>query len=166
MDTDMSENRSAFPVDRPVEALLKDHNMFRKLAETFLHSQDKEVRKQAAFQILLLLDIHSQLEESAFYPAVRSVDPAMIAHFEHEHQKTDDMLQPLRTMPLDDPQAEQLMRQVIDMTMHHIQEEETEFFPKLQQANLDMTEIGLQMQAVEANFVHIQARTGQQSSHQ
>ena len=166
MDTDMSENRAAFPVDRPVEALLRDHDMFRKLSETFSNSQDKEVRKQAAFQILLLLDIHSQLEESVFYPAVRTVDPAMIGHFEQEHQKTDDLLQPLRTMPLEDPQAEQLLRQIIDATMHHIQEEETEFLPKLEQANLDMAGIGLQMQAFEANFVHVQARTGQQSSHQ
>ncbi|GAB3538167.1 hemerythrin domain-containing protein [Noviherbaspirillum agri] len=162
MDTEMSENRGAFPVDRPVEALLRDHNLFRKLADAFTRSQDEEVRKQAALQILLLLDSHTQLEESAFYPAVRDVDPAMIDHFLQEHQRTDDMLQPLRTAPLDDPQAEQLLRQVIDITLHHMQEEETQFFPKLQQAHLDMADIGLRMQAAEANFSHVEARTGQQ----
>jgi len=164
MDTTMNENRGAFPVDRPVEALLRDHNTVRKLAESYLNSQSTEVKKEAASQILLLLETHSQLEESVFYPAVRSADSSMIGHFEQEHQKTDDLLQSLKSMSLDDPQAEQMLQQLIDMTMHHIQEEESEFFPKLEQANLDMAQIGLQMQAFEANLIHAQAQSGQQGA--
>lgn len=164
MDTDMNENRGAFPVDRPVEALLRDHNMVRKLADSYLNSQNTEVKKQAAQQILTLLEIHSRLEETVFYPAVRNVDASMIGHFEQEHQKTDDLLQSLKSMSTDEPQAGQMMRQLLDMTMHHIQEEESEFFPKLEQAAMDMAPIGLQMQAFEANLVHVQAQSTQQGA--
>lgn len=164
MDTEMNENRGAFPADRPVEALLRDHNTVRKLAEVLANSQDMEVRKEAARQMLQLLETHSQLEESVFYPAVRNIDAQMIGHFEQEHQKTDDLLQSLKAMPMDDPQAGQMLRQLIDMTMHHIHEEEEEFFPKLEQANIDMTPIGLQMQAFEANLIHAQAQAGQQGA--
>lgn len=164
MDTEMNENRGAFPADRPVEALLRDHNTVRKLAEVLANSQDMEVRKEAARQMLQLLETHSQLEESVFYPAVRNIDAQMIGHFEQEHQKTDDLLQSLKAMPMDDPQAGQMLRQLIDMTMHHIHEEEAEFFPKLEQANIDMTPIGLQMQAFEANLIHAQAQAGQQGA--
>ncbi|SNS64811.1 Hemerythrin HHE cation binding domain-containing protein [Noviherbaspirillum humi] len=163
MDANMHENRGAFPVDRPVEALLRDHNMVRKLVETYRNSQSLEVKQEAAPQILMLLDMHSKLEETVFYPAVRKLDPSLIGHFEEEHHKADDLVQSLQSMTMDDPQAEQMFQQLIDMTMHHIQEEENDFFPKLEQANLDMTEIGLQMQAFEANLVHMQAKASDQS---
>ncbi|HZW13423.1 MAG TPA: hemerythrin domain-containing protein [Noviherbaspirillum sp.] len=164
MDIDTIENRGAFPVDRPVEALLRDHNTVRKLADAFSNSQDMEVKKQAAAQILQLLEVHSRLEETVFYPAVRNVDTAMVSHFEEEHQKADDLLQSLKAMPMDDPQAEQMLLQLIDMTMHHIEEEENEFFPTLEQASMDMAPIGMQMQAFEANLVHAQAQASQQGA--
>lgn len=65
---------------------------------------------------------------------------------------------------MDEPRSAQMLQQLIDMTMHHIQEEENEFFPKLQQAQMDMTPIGLQMQAFEANLVHMQAQASQQGA--
>ncbi|HYD93808.1 MAG TPA: hemerythrin domain-containing protein [Noviherbaspirillum sp.] len=162
----MHENRGAFPVDRPVEALLRDHSMVRKLAEAYRNSQSMDARKEAATKILQMLETHSRLEESVFYPAVRDIDASMVGHFEQEHQKTDDLLQSLQSMPMDDPQAEQMMGQLLDMTLHHIQEEEDEFFPKLEQASMDMTQIGLQMQAFEANLVHAQAQGSQPGAQQ
>lgn len=161
MENDMMENRGAFPVDQPVEALIRDHNTVRKLVEAYQNGQSADAKMQAAQQILVLLETHSKLEEGVFYPAVRNVDPQMVGHFEQEHQKADDLVESLKSSSLADQQSDQLMQQLIQMTMHHIEEEENEFFPKLQQANMDMTPIGLQMQAYEANLVHTQA-SGQQ----
>lgn len=155
------ENRGAFPVDRPIEALLRDHNTLRKHAEVLANTQDPAVKKEATSQLLRLLEVHSRLEETVFYPAVRNVDPAIIGHFEEAHQKTDELLQSLKSMSMDDPQCEQMLRQLIGMTMHHIHEEEDEFFPKLEQSNIDMTPIGMQMQAFEASIVHAQAQAPQ-----
>jgi hemerythrin superfamily protein len=164
MESEMNENRGAFPVDRPVEALLRDHNMVRRLAEAYRNGQSVEVQLEAAEKILQLLEMHSRLEETVFYPAVRDIDASMISHFEQEHQKADDLLQSLKNDSLEDAQMDQMMRQLLDMTMHHIEEEENEFFPKLEQANMDMTPIGLQMQAFEANLVHMQAQASQQGA--
>lgn len=166
MDTEMNENRGAFPVDRPVEALLRDHNTVRRLVDAYRNSQSNDARMEAAKQIVMLLEMHSQLEESVFYPAVRDIDASMIGHFEQEHQKTDDLVQTLKGISMDDPQAEQMLSQLIDMSMHHIEEEENQFFPKLEQANMDMTPIGLQMQAFEANLVHMQAQSSQPGARQ
>lgn len=164
MEANMSEDRGAFPVDRPIEALLRDHNMVRHLAEAYRNGQSMEVQLEAAEKIRLLLEMHSRLEETVFYPAVRDIDASMIGHFEQEHQKTDDLLQALKSGEMDDAQMDQILRQLIDMTMHHMEEEENEFFPKLEQANMDMTPIGLQMQAFEANLVHAQAQASQQGA--
>jgi hemerythrin superfamily protein len=166
MDTNMNENRGAFPVDRPVEALVRDHNLVRKLVDAYRNSDSEAVKINAAEQILMLLETHALLEESVFYPAVREIDASMIGHFEQEHQKTDDMLASLKRMSLNDPQALPMFEQVIERAMRHIEEEETDFFPKLELANMDMAPIGLQMQSFEANLVHLQAQASQQNARQ
>lgn len=164
MEPNIHQHRGAFPADQPIQALLRDHDMVRQLADAYRKGHSPAVKKEAASKIVTLLEIHSRLEESVFYPAVRNVDAAMIGHFEEEHQKTDDLIQSLKGMSMDEPRSEQMLQQLIDMTMHHIQEEENEFFPKLQQAQIDMTPIGLQMQAFEANLVHMQAQASQQGA--
>jgi hemerythrin superfamily protein len=154
-------NTESFPVDRPVEALLKDHELVRRLSDAYLNDTSMDAKKQAATQMVQAIHNHSRLEESVFYPAVRQVEPGMIGHFEQEHLKADDLVATLMGMSMDEPQADRMLRDLINMTLQHIQEEEQDFFPKLEQAQLDMTAIGLQMQALEANLVHMQAQASQ-----
>lgn len=145
-------------INHPLDLLIRDHDMVRKLADKYCNTQDKAVKKQAAKQILQALHTHSRVEESVFYPGVRQVDEAMIAHFEQEHLKTDDLVATLQGMSLDEPHADRLMQELIKSTLHHIEQEEKEFFPKLERANMDMAPIGLEMQSFEANLIHMQAQ--------
>ena len=146
--------RGAFPVDRPVDALLRDHQLVRRLADAWTRDTSSAARNQAATQLLQALELHSRLEEGVFYPAVRQVDASLISHFEDEHHRAGDLLAAIKNMPETDPQREPMLRQLIDMVLQHIEQEEGEFFPKLQQAQLDMTPIGLQMASFEASLVH------------
>ena len=155
------QRQGGFPVDRPTEALRMDHDMVRMLADKYINGNSPEVKKQAATQMLQALHTHSRLEESVFYPGVRNIDPNMIGHFEQDHLKVDDLLATLQGMPLDDQHSDRLMRDLINMTMQHIQQEENDFFPKLEAANLDLSQLGAQMQAFEANLIHTQAQVGQ-----
>lgn len=159
----MNQERKSFSVDRPIEALITDHDMVRTLADAYFNSDSMLAKISAAEQILMLMETHSLLEESVFYPAVRDIDPSLIAHFEEAHQKTDELMAALKDMSLNDPQALPMVEEMLALHMQHIQEEENDFFPKLESANLDMTAIGLQMQAYEANLVHLQAQASQQN---
>lgn len=152
------EPHEAFPVDNPIQALLRDHNLVRTLADRYTKSDSLEVKMQAAKQLLQAIHTHSRLEESVFYPGVRCIEPNLIASFEEEHLNADELLAALQGMRLDEPRAEPLMRELITVVLSHIDEEETELFPMLQNAALDMTPIGLEMQAFEANLVHMQAQ--------
>jgi hemerythrin superfamily protein len=152
-----STTRGAFPVDRPVDALLHDHQMVRRLADAWTRDTSAAARNQAATQLLQAIELHSRLEEGAFYPAVRQVDASLIGHFEDEHHQVDDLLAAIKNTPETDPQRDPMLRQLIDMVLQHIGQEENEFFPKLQQAHLDMTPIGLQMASFEASLVHTMA---------
>jgi hemerythrin superfamily protein len=157
-----SISHEAFPVDNPIQALLRDHDLVRKLAERYRSSDSMEVKKQAATQLLQAIHTHSRLEESVFYPGVRRVEPNLIARFEEEHLEVDDLLATLQGMSMDDPAVQPLVLEMIAAVLSHIEEEEKELFPQLQHAVIDMTPIGLEMQAFEANLVHMQAQISDQ----
>jgi hemerythrin superfamily protein len=148
--------------DDPIQALERDHDMVRKLADKYLNSGDMEVKKQAAIQLLPAIHTHSRLEESIFYPNVRCLDEDLVRHFEQDHLKVDDLLATLQGMAPDEPRAEPMMREMLDAVLAHIQEEENDLFPRLRQSNADMSDIGLQMQSFEANLVHMQAQASDQ----
>lgn len=152
----LDEHTGNSAIDHPLDWLLKDHHLARKLADAYRGTDDKEVKKQAAKQLLQALHNHSRLEEAVFYPRVREVDPGMIGHFEDEHLRADDLVATLMGMSLDEPHADRLMHELIDMTMRHIDEEEKQFFPKLDRANMDLAPIGIEWQAFEANLIHMQ----------
>jgi len=158
-------SHEAFPVDNPVLALLRDHDLVRKLADKYRNSDSAEAKKQAATQLVQAIHMHSRLEESVFYPGVRRVDPNLIAHFEEEHLAVDDILATLQGMSMIDPAAAPLVDEMLDSVLTHIDEEEKQFFPQLQHAAIDMTPIGLEMQAFEANMVHLQAQLSDQGAH-
>jgi hemerythrin superfamily protein len=148
--------------DDPIQALERDHDMVRKLADKYLNSGDMEVKKQAATQLLQAIHTHSRLEESIFYPNVRCIDESLVRHFEQDHLKVDDLLATLQGMAPDEPRAEPMMREMLSSLMSHIDEEENDLFPRLRQSNVDMTDVGLQMQSFEANLVHMQAQASDQ----
>ncbi|WP_081897538.1 hemerythrin domain-containing protein [Massilia sp. BSC265] len=165
MASDMEQGGGgAFPVDRPIEALVRDHDMVRTLADKYLNSDSQEVKKQAGKQILQALHMHSRLEESVFYPAVRCIDESLVKHFEQDHQKVDDLLATLDGMSLDDAHSDTLMRELISAITAHIQEEETDLFPRIEGSSVDMTPVGVQMAAFEANMVHTQAQLSDQGA--
>jgi hemerythrin superfamily protein len=153
-----SRTHDAFPVDNPVQALLRDHDLVRKLADAYRNTQSADVRKQAATQLIQAIHMHSRLEEGVFYPGVRRVDPNLIARFEEDHLAVDDLLATLQGMSMDEVRTEPLVRELIDVVLSHIRQEEEQLFPELKQAALDLTSIGLEMQAFEANLVHMQAQ--------
>ena len=162
MNTRKDESTNSFPVDRPIEALIRDHKLVRTLAESFRSSDSDAVKINAAEQILMLVETHSLLEETVFYPAVRNIDPSLVGSFEEEHHETDAILVELKRISLKDPQAFPMFEKLLALHIQHIEREENEFFPKLEQAGMDMTPLGLQMQAYEADTVHVQARASAQ----
>lgn len=150
--------------DDPITALTRDHDLVRKLADTYFNSQDMEVKKQAAIQLLQAIHTHSRLEESIFYPNVRCIDEGLVGHFEQDHLKVDDLLATLQGMAPDEARAEPMMREMLNAVLSHIDEEENQLFPRLRQSNADMSDIGLQMQSFEANLIHMQAQASDQGA--
>lgn len=146
-------HRGEFPVDQPMEALKTDHDFVRQLFDRYFQTRDPEEKHETGRHILSLLEMHTALEEAVFYPRVRSADPSLIDHCEQEHDQARQLIRTLRLMNDGDPQAEPLFRQLADAIFRHVETEEQQLFPKVEQSNLDLSAIGHEMQAFETRMI-------------
>jgi len=148
----------ASPEGHPIQALMRDHQLVRKLAGHYLDSTSPEVRKQAAAQLVQAVHNLERLKETVFYPGVRRVEPNLVAHLEEESLDVDDVLAALQGSGLDAAHTDALVRALIAAVLAHMRDDETTLFPLLQHAAIDLMPVGLEMRAFEANLVHGQAR--------
>jgi len=105
-------------------------------------------KKALVNTICLALEIHAQLEEEIFYPAMREIarDESAVAKSIPEHDEMKRLVARLRTMePADtdyDATVMELMRDVI----HHVADEETILLPDAERSLADrLEELGAAM---------------------
>ena len=137
-----------------IELLKKDHKEASDLMDQ-IEIADKGDRsaKELFNQLKEALTLHTQIEEQIFYPELKRHDETkdMIAEAFEEHQEVKDILAEMSTLsPADDEFMDKLteLREGVD---HHVEEEETEMFPKaekvLGQSRLE--ELGRQLEEMK-----------------
>jgi hemerythrin superfamily protein len=159
MGTAQSASPAGFPTDQPMEALKRDHQYVRQLFDRYLNTSDEAVKQEAGPEIIRALELHADLEEAVFYPRVRSIDPRLVEHSEQEHQEARQLMEQLKRFDMADPQCDRLFRQLADSVLHHVESEEQQLFPSVQNSGLDLASLGLEMQAYEASILSAQARS-------
>lgn len=98
--------------------------------------------------ILLALEIHAQLEEEIFYPAVQAAaeDVSILEKSVPEHDEMRAMIARLRTMSPEDADYDTLFMELIRKVMHHVADEETVLLPFAETALADrLSELGAEM---------------------
>ncbi len=98
-------------------------------------------------ELLRELEIHTQIEDELFYPAVSDVSPLLsLAHAEHR-QIDDQLATVMRTSP-DDPEFGTEVRMLEKTLRHHTMEEEQRMFPQSQALGEQrLEELGEQLRA-------------------
>jgi hemerythrin superfamily protein len=113
------------------ELLIADHQVIRGLLHQLEHSSTDQaaLRSELLDELLTVLDVHTQIENDLFYPAIRDVSPLFaVAHAEHR-QIDDQLAVVFRTDPAsDDFHLEVTM--LAATIEHHASEEEDEVFPQ------------------------------------
>jgi hemerythrin superfamily protein len=91
-----------------------------------------QARKRAVVENACLgVEIHAQLEEEIFYPAMRRIAAAaeILEKSEPEHEEMRGLIRSLRgTGPLD-PEYDETFRKLIRTVLHHVADEETILLP-------------------------------------
>ena len=135
-----------------LELLKQDHAKVKKLFEE-AESADEREQKAIFTQIKTELEIHAQIEENVFYPAMDRFNELkdMVRESLEEHSKMKTLLQEMATLS-DSEDFQDKLEELIDNVEHHAEdEEEGKMFPKVRElvsAN-ELQKLGAQLQAAK-----------------
>lgn len=117
----------------PIEMLQEDHRRVEQLFEQYADGQDPVI----AEQICMELTVHTTLEEQDVYPILKNDVPGgqeLEQEAEEEHAEVKELIQQVMQKGFDDPSVPELMLQIEEGVTHHVEEEESEVFPKMREA--------------------------------
>jgi hemerythrin superfamily protein len=132
-----------------ITLLKNDHKTVEQLFKRFEKAGDRAhvEKRRIVDRIIEELSVHAAIEEQCFYPMAREAVPStedVALESLEEHHVVKWLLSELDAM---DPEAERFDAKVtvlMEMVRHHVEEEETEFFPKVREAlgRSDLAELG------------------------
>jgi hypothetical protein len=113
------------------------------------HADTSTARKQALVDnACLALQVHAQLEEEIFYPALRAAGASTpeLDKSVPEHDEVRRQIGALQMMEAADPGFDRAFRELIRTVLHHVADEETTLLPQAEELLSDrLGELGMQM---------------------
>src|SRR5262249_42499575 len=104
----------------------------RVLATFHRYSSDASpaMKRSLVATISLALEVHAQVEEEIFYPAMASIDNALIGRFLPEHDRVRSLIGELRAADPAEPQYDSRVMELMREVLHHVADEETALLPQ------------------------------------
>ena len=133
--------------------LKNDHKEIKKLFNQFKKAGDgaEKTKGKLVDKIIELLTVHTYIENEVMYPRIRELMPELeedVLESYEEHHVADVLVVELSMMS---PSAERFDAKttvLIENVLHHIEEEEEEWFPKVREGlgRKQLQEIGAAME--------------------
>ena len=136
-------------------ALLKaDHELVQDLFDKFQKARTEKQKATLAEQICTELTIHAQIEEEIFYPAVREAieDDDLMDEADVEHAGAKDLIAQIEASDPGEDHFDAKVTVLGEYIKHHVEEEQSEMFPKVRKAELELNELGSEMSARKAEL--------------
>lgn len=105
------------------------------------------VKRGLADTICVALEIHAQLEEEIFYPAMRAIaETDFLSKSVPEHDQVRRLITHLRNVAPEEPNFDETFFQLMNAVMHHVADEETLLLPTAERVLADrLGELGAEM---------------------
>ncbi len=129
--------------------LMKQHREVEALFDAFEASEDDAEKTQLVDQICLALAVHAKIEEELLYPEAEDKidEPDMVDEAYVEHATAKGLIAQLEGMKVGDPYYDAKVTVLGEYIAHHVKEEETELFPEIKRADMDLVGIGEKLEA-------------------
>jgi iron-sulfur cluster repair protein YtfE (RIC family) len=118
------------------QLLKQDHQKAKRLFEQLSDTSDRAVksRERLFAQLKQELELHTEVEEQHFYPALREQEETkdLIEEALEEHNEVNELLQELDGPDKDDESWLEQLSELQENVEHHVEEEETQLFPRAQ----------------------------------
>jgi hemerythrin superfamily protein len=144
----MEATRVISKLSPPITKMIRMDHSHVMLSFHKFGSEASPQKKQAIVEsVCLALDIHAQLEEEIFYPALRSVDGGneVLAKSKPEHDEMRRLIEQLRGMEAG-AQCDATFMELMRSVLHHVADEETVLLPAAERLMPErLSELGAQM---------------------
>lgn len=133
---------------KATELLEKQHRkvetLFKRLAKG-----GKTAQNGALEELASNVAAHMAIEQEIFYPAIRSIDEKRVIESFEEHALAEMALKRLLATPRNHIAFQARLEAVKDLLMHHIEEEEDELFPEVEESmdEDELVDLGKRMKA-------------------
>src|SRR5688572_5828898 len=129
------------------QMIRQDHKKVEGLFKKVEQTKGAQAKRRLAENAMAELEIHAALEEEIFYPAVKNEvdDGSMVQEAIQEHQTVKQLIAELKGMGEADGEFESQFSQLVENVQHHVEEEENEMLPKVEDSELDLNSLGQQM---------------------
>ncbi len=127
-----------------LDLLREDHRKVKGMFEEF-KTADAKSRQRIADETLQDLEIHTQIENSIVYPAIREIldEEEMVDEAVEEHHVVGLLVKELRKMKATEDGFQVKFKVLGELVEHHIEEEENEMLPEAEEG-LDLEDLGRQ----------------------
>jgi hemerythrin superfamily protein len=116
-----------------VTAIMQDHRLMESLFEDC--RTNKAARPALVAEIKARLKAHSTAEEERVYPTlVRTTGEEDDGHLVEEHREAEDLLTRLAATDPDSPEFDTALQEFVTAVAHHVEEEETDLLPTLEES--------------------------------
>ena len=130
------------------EVLIAHHDVLRGLLRDLAETTDGQAdrRERLRDDFLREIEIHAQIEDEIFYPAVPEVSPLLsLAHA--EHRQIDDQVATVMRTAVHSPEFLTEVRMLESTVRHHTMEEEQRMFPQSHALGEErLEELGVQLE--------------------
>ncbi|NML43554.1 hemerythrin domain-containing protein [Ramlibacter sp. G-1-2-2] len=107
-----------------------DHTHVLSAFHQYEIGSSDRLKRGLADSVCLAIELHTQLEEEVFYPALRVVaDTEMLRKSTPEHDEMRGLIARLRAMTVSDPVYDDTFFELMRHVMHHVADEETLLLP-------------------------------------
>lgn len=132
------------------QLLRNDHQKAMQVFQKLMSTTEISNRDLLFAELKQELEVHTEIEEQIFYPALQSAreTAGLVKESLHEHDTVKQLLRDLDVMDHDSPQWTASLDTLKENVEHHVHEEEEEMFPKAQEVlSMDtLEELGNRMQ--------------------
>ncbi len=139
-----------------IELLKADHKVVDRLFQKVKASEEGEEHKKLFKQIKAELDAHTHIEEKVFYPRLKEEEELKDITLEgiEEHHQAKMFLRELSNLTEDSEKFEPKLKVLMEDITHHVQEEEGEMFPKVEEVinASELEELGKRMEEEKKSF--------------
>ena len=142
-----------------IQLLTSDHEEVKQMFDAYQDLVDAQAadddRQALAEEICEALTVHATLEEEIFYPAARAEleEQDLLDEAEVEHASVKDLVAQLQDMDAGEELFDAKLKVLGEYVAHHVQEEEDELFPKVQDSDLDLQALGEEMRSRKEELI-------------